>query len=240
MNDISSKLSFPTLPKAQWTRDLRATISIWRRFSTYEVFEGVSPRMKFLEWRNTFKTSYVEKRLQILIVAACGFSRATFKISHCSRNRASKLPPWYPAKVVRITTQVLQGGDEVLQTQRVGGNGGEAEHVVGVEGHGGERDRWSVGALRTTPGVPRLGKKDLGIMGKGPGAVRNFFFKEKWKLVLLCILSLKILFLLQNNQHPWTYFLLSVWTTRINKFKTVSNKLTNIQISQSTRSSKDE
>ena len=113
----------------------------------------------------------MEKRLQILIVAARGSSRATFKISHCRRNRASKFPPWYSAKVVTITTQVLQGGDEVLQTQRVGGNGGVAEHVVGVGGHGGERDRGSVGALRTTPGVPRLGRRSW----EGPRGSEEFF-----------------------------------------------------------------
>lgn len=63
----------------------------------------------------------------------------TFIASHNGELLNSK-SEWHQAKVVRTTTQVIQGGAEVVRTQQVGGRGGHRGHGGGGR-RGGDPDR---------------------------------------------------------------------------------------------------
>ena len=80
----------------------------------------------------------------------------TFIASHNGELLNSK-SEWHQAKVVRTTTQVIQGGAEVVRTQQVGGLGGHGGHGGGGR-RGGDRDRGPDGA----EGQESLGRRNRG------------------------------------------------------------------------------
>ena len=77
----------------------------------------------------------------------------TFIASHNGELLNSK-SEWHQAKVVRTTTQVVQGGAEVVRTQQVGGRGGHG----GGGRRGGDPDRGPDGAGGQQP----LGRRNRG------------------------------------------------------------------------------
>ena len=80
----------------------------------------------------------------------------TFIASHNSELLNSK-SEWHQAKVVRTTTQVIQGGAEVVRTQQVGGRGGHGGHGGGGR-RGGDPDRGPDGGV----GQRSLGRRTRG------------------------------------------------------------------------------
>ena len=82
----------------------------------------------------------------------------TFIASHNGELLNSK-SEWHQAKVVRTTTQVVQGGAEVLQRQRGGGHEGRLGGGHGHEGvHVGELGRQQAGG----DGVEVVGRAEVG------------------------------------------------------------------------------
>ena len=80
----------------------------------------------------------------------------TFIASHNGELLNSK-SEWHQAKVVRTTTQVIQGGAEVVRTQQVGGRGGHGGHGGGGR-RGGDPDRGPDGGV----GQRSLGRRTRG------------------------------------------------------------------------------